>query len=50
MINLEMYYTLACPNCKAFEHLLKSVLPIFEGKLNLKKYLPMGEDIPFFVM
>ncbi len=44
-IKIEMYYTLACPNCKVLKKLLDEVLPQFDNKFVLKRSLassPIG--------
>jgi uroporphyrinogen decarboxylase len=42
---IELYYTLTCPNCKLLKRMLEEVLPQFEHKFELKLRLansPVG--------
>jgi len=42
---IELYYTLTCPNCKVFKRMLEEVLPQFGHKFELKYRLansPVG--------
>lgn len=41
-IQIEMFYTLSCPNCKSLKKLLDDVLPEFGNKFELKKTLANG--------
>ena len=45
IINVEMFYTLTCPNCKILKRMLVEVLPQYGNKFQFKKSLansPMG--------
>lgn len=44
-IQIEMFYTLTCPNCRIMKHMLDDVLPQFGNKFECKKSnasLPIG--------
>ncbi len=44
-IQIEMYYTFTCPNCKLMRRLLDEVLPKFKDRFVLKQKLansPLG--------
>ncbi len=45
IIKIEVFYTLACPNCRILKKMLSEVLPEFGDKFNLKASLansPLG--------
>lgn len=39
---IEMYYTLTCPNCRVFQRMLEEVMPSYNGKFKFKKTLASG--------
>lgn len=39
LIEIEMFYTLTCPNCKVLQRMLDDVLPQFENKFKFSKSL-----------
>lgn len=38
-VQLEMYYSMTCPNCKILDRMLNDVLPGYGDKIKLKKIL-----------